>query len=80
MAVKTYMIVWFNSNGAKPTQVTERLLSMGFRPVGGQYDYVYEWNENAPISEVIKIGDQVQNTLQGMDVIFRLETIGIDEI
>ena len=78
--VKTYLIVWFNSNGDGPTKVTERLLSMGFRPVGGHYDYVYEWHENAPLQEIIKIGDKIQSTLQGMGVTFRLETTGLDDI
>ena len=78
--MKTYLIVWFNSDGDKPTQVTERLLSMGFRPVGGHYDYVYEWQENAPLQEIIKIGDTIQNTLKGMDVTFRLETTGLDDL
>jgi hypothetical protein len=78
--MKTYLIVWFNSNGARPTEVTERLLSMGFRPVGGHHDYVYEWTDNAPINEIIRIGDQVQNTLNGMGVTFRLETTGVDDI
>jgi len=78
--LKTYMIVWFNSDASKPTEVTERLLSMGFRPVGGHYDYVYEWQDNAPLGEVIKIGDTVQNTLKGMGVTFRLETTGLDDL
>ena len=78
--MKTYLIVWFNSNGDGPTKVTERLLSMGFRPVGGHYDYVYEWHDNAPLQEIIKIGDKIQSTLQGMGVTFRLETTGLDDI
>lgn len=78
--MRTYLVVWFNSDGAKPTEVTERLLSMGFRPMGGRYDYVYEWADSAPVNEIIKIGDQVQNTLKGMGVTFKLETSGLDDI
>jgi hypothetical protein len=73
--MKTYLIVWFNSEGAKPSDVTERLLSMGFRPMEGEYDYIYNWDSQANIDDIIKIGDQVQNTLKGSGALFKLETI-----
>ncbi len=73
--MKTYLIVWFNSDGVqRPSDITERLLSMGFRPIEGQYDYVYEWDSNADINDIIKFGDQVQNTLKGSGTLFKLET------
>ena len=73
--MKTYLIVWFNSEGAKPSDRTERLLSMGFQPVEGEYDYLYNWDSHAAIEEIIKFGDQVQNTLKGSGALFKLETI-----
>ena len=73
--MKTYLIVWFNSEGAKPSDVTERLLSMGFRPMEGEYDYIYNWDSQANIDDIIKIGDQVQYTLKGSGALFKLETI-----
>jgi hypothetical protein len=74
--MKTFLVVWFNSDGKnKPSDISERLLSMGFRPVEGHYDYVYEWDSNADLNEILKIGDQVQNTLKGSGALFKLETI-----
>jgi hypothetical protein len=73
--MKTYLIVWFNSEGSKPSDVSERLLSMGFRPMEGEYDYIYNWDSHADIHDIIKIGDQVQNTLKGSGALFKLETI-----
>lgn len=73
--MKTYLIVWFNSEGAKPSDITERLLSMGFQPVEGEYDYLYNWDSQTNIDEIIKFGDQVQNTLKGSGALFKLETI-----
>ena len=74
--MKTYLIVWFNSDGSqRPSDITERLLSIGFRPVEGHYDYVYEWDTNADVREILKIGDQVQNTLKGAGALFKLETV-----
>ena len=74
--MQTYLVVWFNSDGNhKPSDITERLLSMGFRPVEGHYDFVYEWDSNADLNEIIKFGDQVQNTLKGSGALFKLETL-----
>ena len=73
--MKTYLIVWFNSEGAKPSDITERLLSMGFQPVEGEYDYLYNWGSQTDIDQIIKFGDQVQNTLKGSGALFKLETI-----
>lgn len=74
--MKTYLVVWFSSDGAKPTEVTKRLLGLGFRPVKGNYDYVYEWGKNARTDDIIRFGDKVQLTLQGTGTTFRLETVG----
>ena len=73
--MKTYLIVWFNSEGSKPSDISERLLSMGFQPVEGEYDYLYNWDSRADINDIIKFGDQVQNTLLGTGALFKLETI-----
>ncbi len=77
--MRTYLVVWFNSEGSKPSNITERLLSMGFKPMEGQYDYVYEWPEDSNIDSIIKIGDMVQNTLKGTGTMFKLETLYGDE-
>ncbi|HDD60426.1 MAG: hypothetical protein J7K08_06190 [Thermoplasmata archaeon] len=71
---RTYLVVWFSSEGAKPSEVTQRLLNMGFKPTKGQYDYVYEWSDKTDIEDILKIGDKVQNTLKGMGVLYKLET------
>ena len=73
--MKTYLVVWFSSSGSKPSDITERLLSMGFRPIEGYYDYVYEWGQNADVKEILKIGDQVQHTLKDSGALFKLETV-----
>ena len=73
--MKTYLIIWFNSEGAKPSDITERLLSMGFQPVEGEYDYIYTWDSRAAIDDIIKFGDQVQYTLKGSGALFKFETI-----
>jgi len=74
--MKTYLLIWYNSNGdsSSPTEVNNRLMSLGFKPMRGSYDYVYEWNMNAGIEDVLRLGDKVQLTLNGTGVLFKIET------
>ena len=73
--MKTYLVVWFSSEGTKPSAVTERLLSMGFKPIEGNYDYVYNWDNAASLEEILRIGDQIQAALSDTKVLFKLETV-----
>ncbi|MDF1557044.1 MAG: hypothetical protein P1P80_02500 [ANME-2 cluster archaeon] len=73
--MKSYLIVWFNSEGSRPSEVNQRLMSLGFKPIQGAYDYVYEWDSNTDVDEILNFGDRIQVTLKGMDVMFKIETI-----
>ena len=72
--MKTYLNIWFNSDGGSTTEVTSRLMSMGFRPMHGRYDYVYDWNGTTKLNDTITFGDSVAATLKGCNVYFTLET------
>ena len=73
--MKTYLTVMFNSEGVAPSKVSDTLMSMGFRPITGNYDYVYDWGAKASIKEIIWFGDKVHAALKGAKVFFKLETI-----
>ena len=73
--MKTYLIVWFNSEGAEPTAVVERLLAMGFKPIKGHYDHVYDGGRDATLEEVLQLANTVHETLKGLKVIYKLETV-----
>ncbi len=73
--MKSYLIVWFNSEGGKPSEINQRLLSLGFKPIQGTHDFVYEWRKNVEVEEILRFGDKVQMTLSGLNVMFKLETI-----
>ncbi len=73
--MKSYLIVWFNSEGGKPSEINQRLMSLGFKPLQGTHDYVYEWRKNVELEEILRFGDKVKMTLQGLNVMFKLETI-----
>jgi len=44
--MKTYLTIWFSSEGAEPTTVAQKLQSMGFKPIKGHYDHVYDWKRS----------------------------------
>lgn len=73
--MKSYLMVWFNSEGGRPSEITQRLMSMGFRPIQGAYDYVYEWDSSVSVDEILRFGDRVQMTLAGLGVMFKIETV-----
>jgi len=73
--MKTYLILWFNSEGAEPATVMERLLAMGFKPIKGHYDHVYDWGREATLDEILQLGNAVHETLKGLKVMYKLETV-----
>ncbi|MFU8766279.1 MAG: hypothetical protein ACNA7I_01175 [Candidatus Methanoperedens sp.] len=73
--MKSYLIIWFSSEGGKPSDINQRLMSLGFKPMQGSHDYVYEWGKNVDVDEILNFGDKVQITLKELNVMFKLETI-----
>lgn len=72
--VKTYLTIWFYSEGATPLEVVEKLRSMGFEPLRGYHDHVYNWGRKVDLIEVLELANKVHETLKGMKVFYKLET------
>jgi len=73
--LKTYLTVWFSSEGATPIEVVERILAMGSKPIKGHYDHVYDWAKEPSLEEVLELANKLHETLKGMKVIYKLETV-----
>jgi hypothetical protein len=73
--VKTYLSIWFNSNGEKPSEVTRKLSDVGFKALRGNFDYEYSWGHSASVDEILTMGDKVQKMLKNCNVLFKLETV-----
>ena len=73
--MRSYLSIWFSSDGTRPSEITQRLLSMGFRPMKGNYDYVYDWTESPNTEKAISLTEQVHATLKGCNVRFKMETL-----
>lgn len=73
--MKTYITLWFNSDGEGPSEITKKLESIGFNPIHGNYDLMYEWDKKASVEEILRLGNLVQKKLKGAKVMFKMETI-----
>ncbi|MFY9717761.1 MAG: hypothetical protein WAK40_07525 [Thermoplasmata archaeon] len=73
--METYLRVSFNSEGAKPSEVADRLRSCGFVPTHGNYDFVYDWQGSATRDQILDLSDEITRQLRGYCVLIELETI-----
>ena len=73
--MRTYLRMWYNSEGANPVIVAEKLHSMGFKAIKGQYDYVYDWGREVELEDILQIMIAVHETLKGLKVSYKLETM-----
>jgi hypothetical protein len=74
--MKTYLTIMFNSEGSKPSEVKDQLLNMGFKVTKGNYDFVYEWNEESTnVEDLVWFADKVHSTLKKSNVYFTIETL-----
>jgi len=74
--MKTYLKILFNSEGSTPSEIKNQLLNMGFKATTGNYDFVYDWNEDSvSIDELVWFADKVHSSLKKNKVYFTIETI-----
>jgi hypothetical protein len=74
VAMKTYLTIWFSSEGAGPIEVVERLRSLGFKPLKGYHDHVYDWNRKIELEDILQFTDKIHETLKGLNVLYKIET------
>ncbi len=74
----TRVTVWFNSEGASPSEVVDKLTELGFEPVRGAYDFIYEhendMNDTNLGSAILEISHALHKTLTGLKVLYNLDT------
>jgi len=73
--MKTYLTIMFNSEGSTPSEVKDQLLNMGFKAAQGNYDFIYDWDEESTgIEDLVWFADKVHATLKESKVYFTIET------
>jgi len=73
--METYLRVTFQSEGAKPSEVADRLQEFGFVPTQGNYDFVYDWRGSATQEQILDLIDELGRSLRGYRVLFEVETV-----
>lgn len=73
--MESYLRVAFFSDGGKPSEIADKLHSMGFQPTHGNYDFTYDWKRSVDLEEAMNLADQVSRALRGFKVIFEMETV-----
>jgi hypothetical protein len=75
MTWKTYLILHFGTQGAKPTELAKKLSEIGFNAEFGAIDFIYSWGEEKPSKEqVLELADKVAETLSGSGSVFNIDT------
>jgi len=72
--MRTFVVVTLSSEGGSASQVTNKLIDMGFDTTLGNHDFVYNWDKNVEPEAVIKFVDNVQKNLHGMNVLLQFVT------
>jgi hypothetical protein len=73
--METYLRVTFDSEGAKPSEIADRLHSAGFQPTQGNYDFVYDWQGPASRDQVLDLSDEITRLLRGYRLRLEIETV-----
>ena len=74
LTMRTFVVVSLSSEGGSASQVTNKLMDMGFETTLGNHDFVYNWDKNVEPEAVIRFVDDVQKKLQGMNVLLQFVT------
>jgi len=81
----TRVSVWFYSEGASPSVVMQKLLELGFKPVRGAYDFVYEhgkdeMDDHDLVGAILEISNALHATLKGFKVLYTLDTQRAEDV
>ena len=71
--MKTYLKIQFSSEGALPSEVIDKLETLGWKPIKGDYDFVMEGGLGEGIGESFRdMIDKLHRTLEGTHVRYSL--------
>ncbi len=73
--MRTYLRLVMDSEGAPFSELATLLADLGFRPVQGEYDFLYEWDREATVRESLFFADRVHTALKGKRIWFQVETV-----
>ncbi len=73
--MRTFLTLFVSSEGSKASAIVDKLGAIGFKPILGTHDFVYNWAITAVTPEaVVELVDRVQDVLKGDQVILHFVT------
>jgi len=73
--MKTCLAIMFNSEGAIPSVIRDRLMNLGMQVTPGSYDFTYVWDKEPDVDMLLMLADKIFVALKGTGSLFSLETI-----
>lgn len=75
MGWKTYLVMYFGTQGVKASDVAKKVETLGFQSAFGSVDFIYDWKDKKPAKEdVLSLGDKVAKALEKSGAVFNLDT------
>ena len=75
MGWRTYLIMYFGTEGLRTSEVAKKVESLGFETLFGSVDFIYDWKNKKPTKEdVLGLGDKLSELLEGSGAVFNLDT------
>ncbi len=68
------MTMYFNSDGKKPSEVVNKLEDLGFELNRGDYDFMYDWDDDTSLDHIVSIGDKIKELFKGDKILFQIKT------
>ena len=72
--METYIDVYMNADGEKPSIIFNKLSEMGLKYHIGEHDFIYDWKRIISISEELSFIDRIHENLKGTGVILKFTT------
>ena len=72
--MKTYLVMYFGTEGISTTDVAAKLEGIGFKTTFGPVDFVYEWDKTPSKEDILGLGNKVVGALKGSGAVFALDT------
>ena len=72
--METNLILYFYSEGEKPSVIAEKIKSLGFDVAIGRYDFKYKWDKEPAREDILALADKLVDALKGCKAEFKLET------
>jgi len=73
--MKTYVEIYHNVEGATVSEIFDIMNKLGFEPALGEHEFVYKWDKNVTLPEVIHFLDTVVKKLKGTRSLLKFTTI-----